>query len=69
MKLKKKEVQSVNTSFLLRMGNKIPMEGVTETKFRAEMEGRTIQRLPCPGIHPINNHQTHTLLHMPARFC
>ena len=36
MKLKKKEDQSVNTSFLLRMGNKIPMEGVTETKFGAE---------------------------------
>jgi hypothetical protein len=43
-------------SFLLRMGNKIPMEGVTETMFRAEMEGRTIQRLPHMGIHPINNH-------------
>jgi hypothetical protein len=39
MKLKKKEDQSVNTSLLLRMGKKIPMEGVTETKFRAEMEG------------------------------
>ena len=32
MKLKKKEDQSVDTSLLLRMGNKIPMEGVTETK-------------------------------------
>jgi hypothetical protein len=42
------------------------MEGVT--KFRAEMEGRTIQRLPHPGIHSINNHKTQTLLHMPARF-
>jgi hypothetical protein len=30
-------------------GNKIPMEGVTETKFRAETEGMTIQRLPHPG--------------------
>jgi hypothetical protein len=69
MKLKKKEDQSVDTSFLLRTGNKIPMEGVTETKFRAEMEGRTIQRLPHPEIHPINNHQTQTLLHMSARFC
>ena len=58
MKLKKKEDQSVDTSFLFRMGNKIPMEGVTETKFRAEMEGRTIQRLPHLGIHPIYNHQT-----------
>ena len=57
MKLKKKEDQSVDTSFLLRMDNKIPMEGVTETKFRAETDERTIQRLPHPGIHPINNHQ------------
>ena len=32
MKLKKKEDQSVDTSFLLRMGNKIPIERVTETK-------------------------------------
>jgi hypothetical protein len=69
MKLKKKENQSVATSFLPRMGNKIPMEGVTETKFGAEKEGRTIQRLPHLGIHPIYNHQTQTLLHMPARFC
>jgi hypothetical protein len=45
------------------------MEGVTETKFRAEMEERTIQKLSVPGIHPIYNHQTQTLLHMPARFC
>jgi hypothetical protein len=53
MKLKKKEDQSVATSLLLRMGNKTPMEGVTETMFGAKMEGRTIQRLPHPGIHPI----------------
>jgi hypothetical protein len=44
MKLGKKEDQSVDTSLLLRMGNKIPMEGVTETKFRAETKGKTIQR-------------------------
>jgi hypothetical protein len=43
MKLKKKEDQSVDTLLLLRMGNKIPTEGVTEKKFRAETEGRTIQ--------------------------
>ena len=55
MKLKKKEDQSVDTSFLLRMGNKIPMEGVTETKFGAETEGRTIQRLPHLGIYPIRS--------------
>jgi hypothetical protein len=61
MKLKKKEVQSVDTSILLRCGNKIPMEGVTKTKLRAETEGMAIQRLPHLGIHPINNHQTQTL--------
>jgi hypothetical protein len=69
MKLKKKEDQNVDVSFLLRMGNKIPMEGVTETKFRAETVKRTIQRLPHLEIHPIYNHQTQTLLHLPARFC
>jgi hypothetical protein len=37
-------IQSVDTSFFLRRGNKIPMEGVTETKFGAETEGRTIQK-------------------------
>ena len=29
----------MDTSYLLRIGNKIPMEGVTETKFGAETEG------------------------------
>jgi hypothetical protein len=69
MKLKKKEDQSVDTSILLRRGNKIPMEGVTETKFRAETEGTTIQRLAHLGIHPINNHQAQTLWQMPTRTC
>jgi hypothetical protein len=69
MKLKKKEDQSVDTLSLLSMGNKTPMEGVTEAKFGAETEETTMQRLPHPGIHPIINHQTQTLLHMPARFC
>jgi hypothetical protein len=32
MELKKKEDKSVYTLILLRMGNKIPTEGVTETK-------------------------------------
>jgi hypothetical protein len=36
MKLKKKEDQSVDSLILLRRGNKIPMKGVTETKFRAD---------------------------------
>jgi hypothetical protein len=62
MKLKKKEDQSVDISILLSRGNKISMEGVTETKFGAETEGMTIQKLPHLGIHPINSHQTQTLL-------
>ena len=63
MKLKKKEDQRVDTSFLLRIGNKILMEGVIETKFGAKVKGWTIQRLPYPGINPIISHQTQTLLH------
>jgi hypothetical protein len=42
MKLKKKENQNVDTLLLLRIGNKTPMEGVTETKFGAETNGWTI---------------------------
>jgi hypothetical protein len=61
MKLKKLEDKSVDNSFLLRMGKKIPMEEVTETKFRAEPEGMSTQRLPHLGIHPINNHQNQSL--------
>jgi hypothetical protein len=56
MKLKKNEDQNVDTSPLLRIGNKTPMEGVTETKFGAETKGWTIQRLPYPGIHLIISH-------------
>ena len=41
-------VKSVDASFLLRIGNKIPMEGVIETKFGAKRKGWTIQRLPHP---------------------
>ena len=66
MKLKKKEDQNMETSFLLRMRNKIPMEGVTESMFGAETEGGTIQRLPYSGIHPINNPVTRQ---MPTRDC
>ena len=42
MKLKKNEDQSVDTLPLLGIGNKTPMEGVTETKFGAEMKEWTI---------------------------
>jgi hypothetical protein len=40
--VEKKEDQSVDTLPLLRIGNKTPMDGVTETKFGAEMKGWTI---------------------------
>jgi hypothetical protein len=53
MKLKKKEDLSVDTLLFLRMGNKIPMERVTDTKFGDEMERMITQRLPHLGIHPI----------------
>jgi hypothetical protein len=57
MKLKKKKDQSVDTLFLLRMGNKIHTEIVRETKFGAKRKGWTIQRLTHLGIHPIYYHQ------------
>ena len=69
MKLKKNEDQSVDTLPLLRIGNKIPMEGVTETKFGAKTKGWTIQRLPHPGIHLIISHQTQILLWMLTSAC
>jgi hypothetical protein len=52
-----------------KMTHKIPKEGVTEKKCGAKTEGMTIQILPHLVIHPINNHQTQTLLQMPTRFC
>ena len=68
MKLKKNEDQSVDTLPLLRIGNKTPMEGVTETQFGAESKRWTISRLPYPGIHPIISFQTLTPLHTLASF-
>jgi hypothetical protein len=41
----------MDTLFLPRIGNKIPMEGVAETKFGAMMKGWTIQRLPHPEFN------------------
>ena len=68
MKLKKKEEHSVDTLVLLRRG-KDTLEGDTETKYGAETEGKTIQRLPLLGIHPIYSYQTQTLLWMPTSAC
>jgi hypothetical protein len=58
-----KEDQRMDTSFLPRIGNKISMEEVAETKFGAKTKGWTVQRLLRPGVHPIISHQTQTLLH------
>ena len=40
----------MDTSFFLRMANKVTMEVVTETKFGAEMEGKTSR--DCPTRDP-----------------
>jgi hypothetical protein len=53
MKLMNKKDQSVNSSILLRRGNKIPMDKLTMTKCGAEIKEMTIQRLPHLGIHSI----------------
>jgi hypothetical protein len=62
MKLKKKGDQSMITLVFLRWGIKIPMGGDTETKYGAETEGKTIQRLRHLGLHSIYSHQTQMLL-------
>ena len=62
MNLKKKEGQSVNTLIFLKRGNKISIEGVTQTKYGEETEGMAIQRFPYLGIHPIDIPPNQTLL-------
>jgi hypothetical protein len=61
--------QSVDVSVLFRRGSKILKGGNTETKCGAETEGKSIQRLPYLGIHPIYRHQTPTLLLVPRSAC
>jgi hypothetical protein len=57
MKLEKND-QNVDT-LILRIGNKIPMKGFTETKCGAATEGMTMQSLSHLEIHYIINHQRH----------
>ena len=52
MKLKRKKDPSVDDTVLLRSGNKVLMGGNMETKYGAQTEGKTIQRLSHLGIHP-----------------
>jgi hypothetical protein len=56
MKPKRKKDQSMDTSVLLRRGNKILTGGNMETKYGTKTEGKAIQRLPHLGIHPIYSH-------------
>jgi hypothetical protein len=58
-----------NSIPLIYLSVTAPMEEVTETKLGAKAEGKTIQTLPHPGIHPLYNHQSQILFHMPERFC
>jgi hypothetical protein len=52
MMLKKKEDQSMDTSVLLRRGNKIPIGGDPETKCGAESKGKAIRDCPTWGSIP-----------------
>jgi hypothetical protein len=52
MTLKKNKDQSVDTLPLLRIGNKTPMEEITETKFGAETKGWTSRDCHTQGSIP-----------------
>ena len=67
MKLKSEEDQNMDVSVLLRRGNKILTRG--NTKYGGETEGKAIQRMLHPGIHPIYSHQIQPLLWMPRSAC
>jgi len=57
--------------FFLNWGTKIFIGGAMETKFGAEAEGMTIQRLPHLGIQPIYTYspQNYTILMKPRNVC
>ena len=59
----------MDTLVLLRRKNNIPTERDTETKGGAIFEGKTIQRLPHLGFHPIYSYKTQTLSSMPTSSC
>jgi hypothetical protein len=52
MKLEMKEVQTVDTSLLLRMGNKIPIEGVTEKSLELRKKKGPSRDCPTWGYGP-----------------
>jgi hypothetical protein len=53
-KIKKREDQRVDTSFLLRIGNKIPRKGVIETKFEAKRKDGLTRDYPTQGSIPLS---------------
>jgi hypothetical protein len=69
IKFKKKTNQSVDSSVLLRRGDKLLKGGYTETNCEAETKGMAIHRLLHLGIHSIYKHQTQTLFQMPKSVC
>jgi hypothetical protein len=62
MKTKKKEDQSMDALVLLRRENKYSQEEICRQKYRAETEGKVVQRQSHLKIHPIYSHQTWTQL-------
>jgi hypothetical protein len=50
-------------------GIKYPWEELKGQNLEQETEGMIIQTLPHLWIHPINNHESQTLLRMPTKAC
>jgi len=69
MKLKKKDDQVQMLQSFLEGRTKIFTGENTETKFGADNEGKTIQRLPHLSIQPIYRHQTQKILLMSGSAC
>jgi hypothetical protein len=72
MKLKKKEDQNVDTLLLLRMWNKIPMEGFTETSSELKWKERpsrvypTLKSIPYTITKPTSAYARKILLTGPC---
>jgi hypothetical protein len=67
MKLKKKENQNVDASFLLRRGRKYLREEIGRQSVEQRLKERPSR--DCPTWRSIPRHQTQTLLQMPTRAC
>jgi hypothetical protein len=68
MKLKKKQDQSVDTLFFLRMVNKIPREGFRDKVQSCDGSKYHLETAP-PGDPSHKQPPNQTVMHMPARFC